>query len=128
MKKIMIFLMFITIGLSANAQNYKLTGNLGEDKASMTLKKSGDVVKGTIIRCDYCLPIKIEGLWKNDSIKVAGYSQAGSYIQYKLFVNDNTVQGQEILSAEGEQEKTDISMSITKTASIKNKPKRKAKK
>ena len=128
MKKIMIFLMFITINLSANAQNYKLTGNLGEDKASMTLKKSGNVVKGTIIRCDYCLPIKVEGLWKNDSIKIAGYSQAGSYIQYELFVTDNTVQGQEILSAEGEQEKTNISMSITKTASIKNKPKKKAKK
>ena len=128
MKKIMIFLMFITISLSIHAQNYKLTGNLGEDKASMTLKKSGNVVKGTIIRCDYCLPIKVEGSWKNDSIKVAGYSQAGSYIQYELFVTDNTVQGQEILSAEGEQEKTDISMSITKTASIKNKPKRKAKK
>ena len=87
MKKIMIFLMFITINLSANAQNYKLTGNLGEDKASMTLKKSGNVVKGTIIRCDYCLPIKVEGLWKNDSIKIAGYSQAGSYIQYELFVS-----------------------------------------
>ena len=120
--------MFLTIGLSANAQNYKLTGNLGEDKASMTLKKSGNVVKGTVIRCDYCLPIKVEGSWKNDSIKVAGYSQAGSYIQYELFVTDNTIQGQEILSAEGEQEKTDISMSITKTAPIKNKPKKKVKK
>ena len=128
MKKMMIFLMFLTISLYANAQNYKLIGNLGEDKASMTLKKSGNRVKGTVIRCDYCLPIKVEGAWKNDSIKVAGYSEAGSYIQYELFVTDNTVQGQEILSAEGEQEKTNISMSITKTASIKNKPKKKAKK
>ncbi len=120
--------MFLTISLSVHAQNYKLTGNLGEDKASMTLKKSGDVVKGTVIRCDYCLPIKVEGLWKNDSIKAAGYSQAGSYIKYELSVTDNTVEGQEILSAEGEQDVTDISMTITKTASIKSKPKRKAKK
>lgn len=125
MKKMMFFLMFLTISLYANAQNYKLTGNLGEDKASMTLKKSGNRVKGTVVRCDHCLPIKVEGSWKNDSIKVAGYSEAGSYIQYELFVTDNTVQGQEILSAEGEQDKTNISMSITKTASIK-KPKRKA--
>ena len=124
MKKMMFFLMFLTISLYANAQNYKLIGNLGEDKASMTLKKSGNRVKGTVIRCDYCLPIKVEGAWKNDSIKVAGYSEAGSYIQYELFVTDNTVQGQEILSAEGEQDKTNISMSITKTAPIK-KPKRK---
>ena len=114
MKKMMFFLMFLTISLYANAQNYKLIGNLGEDKASMTLKKSGNRVKGTVIRCDYCLPIKVEGAWKNDSIKVAGYSEAGSYIQYELFVTDNTVQGQEILSAEGEQDKTNISMSITK--------------
>lgn len=127
MKKIFFYLMFLTISLSAHAQNYKLTGKLGEDKASITLKKSGEVVKGTVIRCDYCLPIKVEGSWKNDSIKLVGYSQAGSHIKYELAVIDNTVQGQEILSAEGEQDVTDISMTITKTTSVKGKTRKKAK-
>jgi len=93
-------------------QSYSLTGTIGEDKASMVLDKNGNDVTGIVTRCDYCLPIDVEGTWRGDNITVDGVSQAGSYIQYELTVTGNAVQGAEILSAEGEVEKQNVRMTI----------------
>ena len=83
-------------------QSYSLTGTIGEDKASMVFEKNGNDVTGVVTRCDYCVPINVEGTWQGDKITVDGISQAGSHIEYELIVTGNTVQGAELLSAEGE--------------------------
>ena len=101
-----------TDSMANHPQSYKLTGTIGEDKASMVLDKNGNDVTGVVTRCDYCVPINVKGTWQGDYITVAGVSQAGSHIEYKLTVTDNAVQGAEILSAEGEVEKQNVTMTI----------------
>ena len=98
--------------MASGPQSYSLTGTIGEDKASMELDKNDNDVTGVVTRCDYCLPINVEGTWQGDKITVEGVSQAGSHIEYKLTVTGNTVQGAEILSAEGEVEKQNVRMTI----------------
>ena len=98
--------------MASHPQSYSLTGTIGEDKASMVLDRNGNDVTGVVTRCDYCVPIHVEGTWQNDNITVDGVSQAGSHIEYKLTVTDNAVQGAEILSAEGEVEKQNVIMTI----------------
>ena len=78
----------------------------------MVLDKNGNDVTGVVTRCDYCVPINVEGTWQGDNITVDGVSQAGSHIEYKLTVTGNAVQGAEILSAEGEVEKQNVAMTI----------------
>lgn len=97
---------------ASHPQSYSLTGTIGEEKASMLLDKNGNNVTGVVTRCDYCLPINVEGTWQGDNITVDGVSQAGSHIKYKLTVAGNAVQGAEILSAEGEVEKQNVTMAI----------------
>ena len=101
-----------TDSMASHPQSYRLTGTIGEDKASMVLDKNGNDVTGVVTRCDYCVPINVEGTWQGDNIAVAGVSQAGSHIEYKLTVTGNAVQGAEILSAEGEVEKQNVTMTI----------------
>ena len=98
--------------MTSHPQSYSLTGTIGEDKASMVLDRNGNDVTGVVTRCDYCVPIHVEGTWQGDNIKVDGVSQAGSHIEYELTVTGNTVQGAEILSAEGEVEKQNVTMTI----------------
>ena len=93
-------------------QSYSLTGTIGEDKASMTLEKNGNDVTGVVTRCEYCEPIDVKGTYQGDNITVEGFSQAGSHIKYELTITDNAVQGEEILSAEGEIEKQDVTMTL----------------
>lgn len=93
-------------------QSYSLTGTIGEDKASMVLDKNGNDVTGVVTRCDYCVPIHVDGTWQGDNIAVAGVSQAGSHIEYTLTVTGNVVQGAEMLPAEGEVEKQNVTMTI----------------
>jgi hypothetical protein len=97
---------------ASHPQSYSLTGTIGEEKASMVLDKNGNNVTGVVTRCDYCLPINVEGTWQGNNITVDGVSQAGSHIKYKLTVTGNAVQGAEILSAEGEVEKQNVTMAI----------------
>ena len=101
-----------TDSMASHSQSYRLTGTIGEDKASMALDKNGNDVTGVVTRCDYCVPIHVEGTWQGDNITVSGVSQVGSHIEYKLTVTANTVQGAEILSAEGEVEKQNVTMTI----------------
>ena len=93
-------------------QSYSLTGTIGEDKASMTLEKNNNDVAGVVTRCEYCEPIDVKGTWQGDNITVEGFSQAGSHIKYELTVTGNDVKGTEILSAEGEVEKQNVTMTI----------------
>ena len=104
-----------TDSMANHPQNYNLTGTIGEDKASMVLDKNGDDVTGVVTRCDYCVPINVEGTWQGDKITVDGVSQAGSHIEYELTVTGNAVQGAEILSAEGEVEKQNVTLTIAHT-------------
>jgi hypothetical protein len=97
---------------ASHPQNYRLTGTIGEDKASIVLDKNGNDVTGVVTRCDYCVPINVEGTWQGDNITVDGVSQAGSHIEYELTITSNAVQGAEILSAEGEVEKQNVTMTI----------------
>ena len=101
-----------TDSMANSPQSYSLTGTIGEDKASMVLDKNGNDVTGVVTRCDYCVPINVEGTWQGDKITVEGVSQAGSHIEYDLTVTGNAVQGAEILSAEGEVEKQNVTMTI----------------
>ena len=101
-----------TDSMASGPQSYSLTGTIGEDKASMELDKNDNDVTGVVTRCDYCLPINVEGTWQGDKITVEGVSQAGSHIEYKLTVTGNAVQGAEILSTEGEVEKQNVRMTI----------------
>lgn len=101
-----------TNSMADHPQSYRLTGTIGEDKASMVLDKNGNDVTGVVTRCDYCVPINVEGTWQGDNITLGGVSQAGSHIEYKLTVTGNAVQGAEILSAEGEVEKKNVRMTI----------------
>ena len=101
--------------MASHRQSYSLTGTIGEDKASMLLDKNGNDVTGVVTRCDYCIPINVEGTWQGDNITVNGVSQAGSHIEYKLTVTGNAVQGVEILSAEGEVEKQNVTMTIERS-------------
>jgi hypothetical protein len=78
-----------TDSMASHPQNYRLTGTIGEDKASMELDKNGNDVTGVVTRCDYCVPINVEGTWQGDNITVDGVSQAGSHIEYKLTVTGN---------------------------------------
>ena len=93
-------------------QSYSLTGVIGEDKASITFERDGNDVTGVVTRCEYCEPIDVKGTWQDDNITVEGFSQAGSHIKYELTVTDNAVQGEELLSAEGEVEKQNVTMTI----------------
>ena len=95
--------------------SYSLTGTISDDKASMMLDKNGNDVTGVVTRCDYCVPIDVEGTWQGDNITVAGVSQAGSHIEYKLTVTGNAGQGAETLSAEGEVEKQNVTMTIERS-------------
>ena len=95
-----------------NVLSYSLTGTIGEDKANMVLDRNGNDVTGVVTRCDYCVPINVKGTWQGENITVEGVSQAGSHIEYKLTVKVNAVQGTEILSAEGEVEKQNVTMTI----------------
>lgn len=97
---------------ASHPQSYSLTGTIGEEKASMVLDKNGNNVTGVVTRCDYCVPINVEGTWQGENITVDGVSQAGSHIKYKLTVAGNAAQGAEILSAEGEVEKQNVAMTI----------------
>lgn len=101
-----------TDSMASHPQSFSLTGTIGEDKASMVLDKNGNDVMGVVTRCDYCIPINVKGTWQGDNISVGGVSQAGSHIEYKLIVTVNAVQGVEILSAEGEVEKQNVTMTI----------------
>jgi hypothetical protein len=78
----------------------------------MELDRNGNDVTGVVTRCDYCLPINVEGTWQGDNIIVDGVSQAGSHIEYQLTVTGNAAQGVEILSAEGAVEKQNVTMTI----------------
>ena len=93
-------------------QSCSLTGTIGEDKAAMVLERNGNEVKGSVTRCDVCVPIDVEGTWQGDNITVEGVSMAGSHIKYELTVTGNAVQGVERLAAEGEVEKQDVTMTI----------------
>ena len=93
-------------------QSYSLTGTIGEDKASITFERDGNDVTGVVTRCEYCEPIDVKGTYQGDIITVEGFSQAGSHIKYELTVTDNAVQGEELLSAEGEVEKQNVTMTI----------------
>ena len=104
-----------TDSMAIRPQSYSLTGTIGEDKASMVIDKNGNNVTGVVTRCDYCIPINVEGTWQGDKITVGGVSQAGSHIKYELTVTGNAVQGAEILSAEGENEKQNVTMTIEHT-------------
>ena len=104
-----------TDSMASHPQSYSLTGTIGEDKASMVFEKNGNDVTGVVTRCDYCVPINLEGTWQGGKITVDGVSQAGSHIEYELTVTGNTVQGAEILSAEGEVEKQNVTMTIAHT-------------
>ena len=97
-----------------NPLTYCLTGTIGEEKASITLEMNGNNVTGIVTRCDYCEPIDVKGTYQDDNIKVEGFSLAGSHIRYELTVIDNTVQGTEFLSAEGEIEKQNVKLKIGK--------------
>ena len=101
-----------TDSTASHHQSYTLTGTIGENKASMELDRNGNDVTGVVTRCDYCVPIHVEGTWQGDHITVDGVSQAGSHIEYKLTVKVNAVQGTEMLSAEGEVEKQNVTMTI----------------
>ena len=101
-----------TDSMASHPQSYSLTGTIGEDKVSMVLDKNGNNVTGVVTRCDYCVPINVEGTWQGDNITIDGLSQAGSHIEYRLTVTGNAVQGAEILSAEGEVEKQNVSLTI----------------
>ena len=101
-----------TDSMASCPQSYSLTGTIGEEKASMVLDRNGNDVTGVVTRCDYCVPINVEGSWQGDKITVDGVSQAGSHIEYEMTVKGNTVQGAEILSAEGEVEKQNVTMTI----------------
>ena len=57
-----------TDSMASHAQSYNLTGTIGEDKASMVLDKNGIDVTGVVTRCDYCVPINVEGTWQGDNI------------------------------------------------------------
>ena len=98
--------------MASHPQSYSMTGTIGEDKASMVLDKNGNNVTGVVTRCDYCVPINVEGTWQGDNITLDGVSQASSHIEYKLTVTGNAVQGAEMLSAEGEVEKQNVTMTI----------------
>ena len=98
--------------MASHPQSYSLTGTIGEDKASMELDRNGDEVTGVVTRCDYCLPINVEGSWQGDNITVDGVSQAGSHIEYELTVTGNAVRGAETLSAEGEVEKQNVTLTM----------------
>ena len=74
---------------ASHPQSYRLTGTIGEDKASMELDKNGNDVTGVVTRCDYCVPINVEGTWQGDNITVDGVSQAGSHIEYRFPVSNN---------------------------------------
>ena len=93
-------------------QSYTLTGTIGEDKASMTFERDGNDVTGVVTRCEYCEPIDVKGTYQGDIITVEGFSQAGSHIKYELTVTSNDVKGAEILSAEGEVERQNVTMTI----------------
>ena len=93
-------------------RSYRLTGTVGEDKASMVLEKSGSDVMGTVTRCDFCVPINVDGIWQGDNIKVEGVSLAGSHIEYELTVTGDAVKGTETLSAEGMVEEQSVTMTI----------------
>ena len=95
-------------------QSYRLTGTIGEDKASMTFERDGNNLTGVVSRCDYCDPITVKGTWQGEHIEVDGFSPAGSHLKYELTVTDNAVQGSESLSAEGEVEMQNVKMSIVK--------------
>lgn len=101
-----------TNSMADHPQSYRLTGTIGEEKASMVLDKNGNDVTGVVTRCDYCIPINVKGTWKGNIITVDGVSQAGSHIEYELTVTGNAVQGAEILSAEGKVEKQNVAMTI----------------
>jgi len=107
-----------TDSIASHPQSYSMTGTIGEDKASMVLDKNGNDVTGVVTRCDYCVPINVEGIWQGDNITIEGISQAGSHIEYKLTVTVNAVQGTEILSAEGEVEKQNVTMTIEQSPRI----------
>ena len=98
--------------MASHQQSYSLTGTIGEDKASMVFDKNGNDVTGVVTRCDYCVPIHVKGTWHGDNITVDGVSQAGSHVKYELTVAGKTVQGAETLSAEGEVEKQNVTMTI----------------
>ncbi|MBO6052004.1 MAG: hypothetical protein J6P65_08520 [Bacteroidales bacterium] len=104
-----------TDSMASRPQSYHLTGTIGEDKANMVLDKNGNDVTGVVTRCDYCVPINVEGTWQGDNITVDGVSQAGSHIEYELTVTGSAVQGAEMLSAEGEVEKQNVIMTIEHT-------------
>ena len=78
----------------------------------MTFERDGNDVTGVVTRCEYCEPIDVKGTYQGDIITVEGFSQAGSHIKYELTVTSNDVKGAEILSAEGEVERQNVTMTI----------------
>ena len=78
----------------------------------MTFERDGNEVKGVVTRCEYCEPIDVKGTWQRENIVVDGFSQAGSHIKYELTVTSYDVKGAEILSAEGEVERQNVTMTI----------------
>lgn len=98
--------------VAVQQQSCSLTGTIGEDKATMVLERNGSEVTGTVTRCDVCVPIDVKGTWQGDNITVEGVSMAGSHIKYELTVTGNSVQGVEILAAEGEVEEQDVKMTM----------------
>ena len=101
-----------TDSMASHPQSYSLTGTIGEDKARIVLDKNGNDVTGVVTRCDYCVPIHVKGTWQGDNITVDGVSQAGSHIEYELTVTGNAVRGAETLSAEGEVEKQNVTLTM----------------
>lgn len=93
-------------------QSCSLTGAIGGDKAGIVLERDGNSVMGVVTRCDFCEPFNVEGTWEGGNIKVEGFSMAGSHIKYELTVTGNSVQGKETLSAEGEVEEQNVTMTI----------------
>lgn len=93
-------------------RSYSLNGTIGEDQASIVLGRNGNAVSGVVVRCDFCEPFNVEGTWQGGTIKVEGFTQAGSHVKYELAVTGNAVQGMEVLSAEGEVEEQDVTMMV----------------
>lgn len=114
MRKVILTSFMMVFCVILSAQKYNLTGIIGKKNASIIIKKDGNSVNGTFIPCPIeCIPIVVEGTWKDNIISLYGSSKAGSQVSLTLKVDGNIVKGKESLWVEGKKETAKFSMKMT---------------
>ena len=112
MKKSLFLFILCSCCILANAQTfYYFAGRIGDNDIIIQLKKNGISTTGYLRRAA-SIPIELEGKWTSNRLVLQGSSEAGSIFVYDLTISSGMANGKEVITAEGEEETSEVELAI----------------